>query len=93
MVRNLQLARLVSWGDLRRIVPPSADDYRYLRIDRLSGGPIRCTALAKNVLQRKHALDHYAGELAALVGPSASGNLAATVAACSSTNAAISPAD
>lgn len=93
IVRNLQRTRRVAWGDVRRIVPPSGDDYRYLRIDRLHGGPIRCTALAKNVFQRKHALDHCAGELAALVGPSASGKLAATVAACSSTNAAISRAD
>jgi hypothetical protein len=69
MVRNLQRTRRVPWGDVRRIVPPSADDYRYLRIDRLHGGPIRCTALAKSVFQRKHALDHCAGELAALVGP------------------------
>ena len=68
-VRNLQWTHRVAWGYIQRIVPPSADQYRYLRIDRLHGGPIRCTALAKSVFQRKRALDHYADELAELIGP------------------------
>lgn len=68
-VRNLQWTYQVAWGNIQRTVPPSVDDHRYLRIDRLHGGPIRCTALAKSVFQRRRALDHYADELGALIGP------------------------
>src|SRR5215475_2798990 len=69
IVRNLQWTYRVAWVNVRQIVPPSADVYRYLRIDRVHGGRVRCAALSKNIFQRRRALDRYADELAFLAGP------------------------
>lgn len=69
LVRNLQRTHRVAWTEVGRIVPPSADGYGYLRIERRSGRPIRCTALAKSTFQRRFGPDQTAERLAGLVGP------------------------
>jgi PH (Pleckstrin Homology) domain-containing protein len=70
-VRNLIRTRRVAWIDVSRIVPPSADDYRCVRIECRNGRQIRCKAVVASVFQRARRLDHIADDLAALLGPSA----------------------
>ncbi len=68
-VRNVQRTHRVAWDTIVRIVPPSADDYRCLRIDLRRGRSVRCTALSASTFQRAGHLDRQAAELTALVGP------------------------